>query len=117
VANNTRFADMSILVEFVGFYSSFTKNLWGKCLNEDNYFWVNEAKFQMMLHAYNLFLLFKFNSLCISEYRQQTKKFHLEQIFSSFEDNQNGSILSDEILGKNIRIRLCQEIIIISRWY
>jgi hypothetical protein len=34
-------------------------------------FWANEAVFQMMMLAYNLFLLFKFDSLHISEYRQQ----------------------------------------------
>jgi hypothetical protein len=33
-------------------------------------FWANEAVFQMMMLAYNLFLLFKFDSLHISEYRQ-----------------------------------------------
>jgi hypothetical protein len=32
-------------------------------------FWANGAVFQMMMLAYNLFLLFKFDSLCISEYR------------------------------------------------
>jgi len=32
-------------------------------------FWANEAVFQMMMLAYNLFLLFKFDALHISEYR------------------------------------------------
>ena len=38
-------------------------------------FWANEAVFQMMMLAYNLFLPFKFDSLHISEYRQQIKTF------------------------------------------
>ena len=37
--------------------------------------------FQMMMLAYNLFLLFKFDSLSISEYRQQIKTFRLKYMF------------------------------------
>jgi len=44
-------------------------------------FWANEAVFQMMMLAYNLFLLFKFDFLCISEYRQQIKTFRLKYMF------------------------------------
>jgi len=44
-------------------------------------FWANEAVFQMMMLSYNLFLLFRFDSLCISEYRQQIKSFHLKYVF------------------------------------
>jgi hypothetical protein len=44
-------------------------------------FWENEAVFQMMMLSYNLFLLFKFGSLCISEYRQQIKTFRLKYVF------------------------------------
>lgn len=44
-------------------------------------FWANEVVFQMMLLAYNLFVLFKFDSLHISEYRQQIKSFRLKYIF------------------------------------
>jgi len=44
-------------------------------------FWANEAVFQMMMLAYNLFLLFKFDSLDISEYRQQIKTFRLKYVF------------------------------------
>ena len=44
-------------------------------------FWANEAVFQMMMLAYNLFLLFKFDSLHISEYRQQIKTFRLKYVF------------------------------------
>lgn len=44
-------------------------------------FWANEAVFQMMMLAYNLFLLFKFDSLSISEYRQQIKTFRLKYVF------------------------------------
>jgi hypothetical protein len=44
-------------------------------------FWANEAVFQMMMLAYNLFLLFKFDSLHISEFRQQIKTFRLKYIF------------------------------------
>jgi len=44
-------------------------------------FWANEAVFQMMMLAYNLFLLFKFDSLCSSEYRQHIKTFRLKYVF------------------------------------
>jgi hypothetical protein len=44
-------------------------------------FWANEAVFQMMMLAYNLFLLFKIESLHISEYRQQIKTFRLKYVF------------------------------------
>jgi hypothetical protein len=44
-------------------------------------FWANEAVFQMMMLAYNLFLLFKFDFLHISEYRQQIKTFRLKYVF------------------------------------
>jgi hypothetical protein len=44
-------------------------------------FWANEAVFQMMMLSYNLFLLFKFNFLCISEFRQQIKTFRLKYVF------------------------------------
>lgn len=44
-------------------------------------FWANEAVFQMMMLSYNLFLLFKFVSLCVSEYRQQIKTFRLKYVF------------------------------------
>lgn len=44
-------------------------------------FWANEAVFQLMMLVYNLFLLFKFDFLCISEYRQQIKTFRLKYIF------------------------------------
>src|SRR5574344_2111205 len=41
-------------------------------------FWANEAVFQMMMLSYNLFLLFKIDSLEPSEYRQQIKTFRLK---------------------------------------
>ena len=44
-------------------------------------FWANEAVFQMMMLSYNLFLLFKFDCLNISEYRQQIKTFRLKYVF------------------------------------
>ena len=44
-------------------------------------FWANEAIFQMMMLAYNLFLLFKFDFLSISEYRQQIKTFRFKYVF------------------------------------
>jgi len=46
-------------------------------------FWANEAVFQTKMFSYNLFLLFKFDSLCISEFRQQIKTFHLKYIFQA----------------------------------
>ena len=44
-------------------------------------FWANEAVFQMMMLSYNLFLLFKFDYLDVSEYRQQIKTFRLKYVF------------------------------------
>ena len=44
-------------------------------------FWANEAIFQMMMLSYNPFLLFKFDFLDISEFRQQIKTFRLKYIF------------------------------------
>lgn len=44
-------------------------------------FWANEAVFQMMMLSYNLFLLFKFDFLTITEYRQQIKTFRLKYVF------------------------------------
>ena len=44
-------------------------------------FWANEAIFQLMMLSYNLFLLFKFDFLGISEFRQQIKTFRLIYVF------------------------------------
>ena len=44
-------------------------------------FWANEAVFQMMMLSYNMFLLFKIDSLEPSEYRQQIKTFRLKYVF------------------------------------
>jgi hypothetical protein len=44
-------------------------------------FWANEAIFQLMMLSYNLFLLFKFDFLGISEFRQQIKTFRLKYVF------------------------------------
>ncbi len=44
-------------------------------------FWANEAIFQLMMLAYNLFLLFKMDFAGKSEYRQQIKTFRLKYIF------------------------------------
>jgi len=44
-------------------------------------FWANEAIFQLMMLAYNLFLMFKFDSLEVSEYKQQIKTFRLKYVF------------------------------------
>lgn len=44
-------------------------------------FWANEAIFQLMMLSYNLFLLFKLDFLCISEFRQQIKTFRLKYVF------------------------------------
>jgi hypothetical protein len=43
-------------------------------------FWANETVFQIVMLSYNLFLLFKIDSLHISEYRQQIKTFRLKYI-------------------------------------
>ncbi len=44
-------------------------------------FWANEAIFQLMMLAYNLFLLFKMDFAKGTEYRQQLKTFRLKYIF------------------------------------
>ena len=44
-------------------------------------FWANEAVFQMMMLSYNLFLLFKFDYLDVSEDMQQIKTFRSKYVF------------------------------------
>jgi len=44
-------------------------------------FWANEAIFQIMMLSYNLVLLFNFDFLGISEFRQQIKTFRLKYVF------------------------------------
>ena len=44
-------------------------------------FWADEAIFQLMMLAYNLFLLFKLDFAGETEYRQQIKTFRLKYIF------------------------------------
>jgi hypothetical protein len=44
-------------------------------------YWSNEAVFQLMMLAYNLFLLFKIDLVKVAEYRQQIKTFRLKYIF------------------------------------
>ena len=44
-------------------------------------FWANEAIFQLMMLAYNLFMSFKINFANGTEYRQQIKTFRLKYIF------------------------------------
>jgi hypothetical protein len=44
-------------------------------------FWANEAVFQMIMLSYNLFMLFKFDALDASEYKQQIKTFRLKYLF------------------------------------
>lgn len=44
-------------------------------------FWANESIFQLMMMAYNLFLLFKMDFAKETEYRQQIKTFRLKYIF------------------------------------
>jgi len=44
-------------------------------------FWTNEAIFQLMMLAYNVFLLFKMDFANGTEYRQQIKTFRLKYIF------------------------------------
>ena len=43
-------------------------------------FWANEAVFQMMMLSFNLFLLFKFDLMGISEFRKQIKTFCLKYV-------------------------------------
>jgi len=43
--------------------------------------WANQAIFQLMMLAYNLFLLFKIDFMWKTEYRQQIKTFRLKYIF------------------------------------
>ena len=44
-------------------------------------FWANEAVFQIMMLAFNLFLLCKMDCLSNTEYRQQIKTFRLKYVF------------------------------------
>jgi hypothetical protein len=44
-------------------------------------FWANEAVFQLMMMAYDLFLLFKIDFVSKKEYRQQIKTFRLKYVF------------------------------------
>lgn len=44
-------------------------------------FWSNEAIFQLMMLVYNIFLLFKLESLSVFEYRQQVKTSRLKYVF------------------------------------
>ena len=44
-------------------------------------FGANESVFQLMMIAFNLLLLFKFDSLSVSEYRQQINTFRLKYVF------------------------------------
>ena len=44
-------------------------------------FWANKTVFQMMMLSYNLFLLFRFDFLRVSEFRQQIKTFQLKFVF------------------------------------
>lgn len=44
-------------------------------------FWANEAIFQLMMMAYNLFLLFKVDFISKAEYQQQIKTFRLKYVF------------------------------------
>jgi len=46
-------------------------------------FWSNEAVFQLMRLAFNLFLLFKIDSLSLVEYRHKIKTFRLKYVFLS----------------------------------
>jgi hypothetical protein len=46
-------------------------------------FWANEAIFQLMMLAYNLFLLFKMDFANGTEYRQKIKTFRLKYIFQA----------------------------------
>jgi hypothetical protein len=48
---------------------------------KDRSFWSNEAIFQLMMLAYNLFLLFKIDMVKTTEYRQQIKTFRLRYVF------------------------------------
>jgi len=56
-------------------------------------FWEKEAVFQMMMLSYNLFLLFKFDLLGISEFKQQIKTFRLKYVFLA------GKIIRSAILS------------------
>lgn len=63
-------------------------------------FWANEAVFQMMMLSYNLFLLFKFDSLDSSEYRQQIKTFRLKYVFLAAKIIKTARYCNHEVVGK-----------------
>ena len=63
-------------------------------------FWANEAVFQMMMLAYNLFLLFKFDYLGVSEYRQQIKTFRLKYVFIAAKITKTAKSVIMKLSGK-----------------
>ena len=76
-------------------------------------FWANEAVFQMMMLSYNLFLLFKFDSLDSSEYRQQIKTFRLKYVFLAAKIIKTARYVIMKLSGKTIRTRECMK----NVWY
>jgi len=63
-------------------------------------FWATEAIFQLMMLAYNLFLLFKMDMVKTTEYRQQIKTFRLRYVFFGREDHQYCKKCGHEALGQ-----------------
>lgn len=75
-------------------------------------FWANEAVFQMMMLSYNLFLLFKIDSLEPSEYRQQIKTFRLKYVFLAAKIIKTARTVIMN-LSETIRTRKCMK----NVWY
>jgi len=63
-------------------------------------FWANETVFQMMMLAYNLFLLFKFDYFDVSEYRQQIKTFRLKYVFIAVKITKTSKSVIMKLSGK-----------------
>jgi hypothetical protein len=59
-------------------------------------FWANEAIFQLMMLAYNLFLLFKMDFANGTEITAANKGKQVEVHLSSWQDNPNGQTSGDE---------------------
>ncbi len=65
----------------------------------------------MMMLSYNLFLLFKIDSLEPSEYRQQIKTFRLKYVFLAAKIIKTARIVTN--LSETIRTRKCMK----NVWY
>jgi len=79
-------------------------------------FLANETVFQMVKLSYNLFLLFKFDSLRISEYRQQIKTFRLKDMFLAAKITRTARYVVMQLSAKYL-YQDVNKMLGIRRWY